>query len=163
MTFEELKKIFPSANIDEWHQHSNGGGWVENTATVASSAYVGPDAQVYGEAQVCGEAQVYGDAQVYGKAQSSPTLDQSAKTECSTGPYLLLLKAQVLRETLSYFDGVKGIDLDYSRYLKGMETATIEAIGNTETLDHYLRESRRITLKEWLESLDWRHCTMDKK
>ena len=29
------------------HQHSNGGGWVADTATVADTAYVGPDAQVY--------------------------------------------------------------------------------------------------------------------
>ena len=54
------------------HQHSNGGGWVADTATVADTAYVGPNAQVYGEAQVFGEAWVYGEAQVYlswGRAQ----------------------------------------------------------------------------------------------
>lgn len=50
------------------HRHSNGGGWVANTATVADSAYVGPNALVYGKAQVCDTAQVYGNAMVYGHA-----------------------------------------------------------------------------------------------
>ena len=260
MTFDELKKMFPDATPETWHQHKNGGGWVENTATVADSAYVGPDAKVcgnalvygnakvcgnawvcgnakvygnarvydkalvcgnalvYGNAKVCGnalvcdiakvcgearvydKALVYGDAQVYGNAkvcgnalvcgyalvcgnalvcgearvcddalvydsepQNSPTLDHSPKAECITGPYLLLLKAQVLREMRSYFDESQGMDPQYSNYLEGLESATIQAIGDAETLDHYLQESRRITLKEWMDSLDWRHCTMDKK
>ncbi len=34
------------------HYHSNGGGWVDNTATVAATAYVGPNARVLGYAQV---------------------------------------------------------------------------------------------------------------
>ena len=254
MTFDELKKIFPAATPNTWHQHKNGDGWVQDTATVADSAYVGPDAQVYGNAkvygnaQVCGnalvcdDAKVYGNAQVYGYAlvygnalvcddakvygnarvygnalvcddakvygnarvygnakvydnaqvyadarvcdnarvygdakvcddalvydsepQNSPTLDHSPKAECITGPYLLLLKAQVLREMRSYFDESQGMDPQYSNYLEGLESATIQAIGDAETLDHYLQESRRITLKEWMDSLDWRHCTMDKK
>ena len=33
------------------HKHSNGGGWVADTATVAASAFVGPDARVYGGAR----------------------------------------------------------------------------------------------------------------
>ena len=212
MTFDELKKIFPAATPNTWHQHKNGDGWVQDTATVADSAYVGPDAQVYGNAkvygnaQVCGnalvcdDAKVYGNARVYGNAkvydnaqvyadarvcdnarvygdakvcddalvydsepQNSPTLDHSPKAECITGPHLLLLKAQVLREMRSYFDESQGMDPQYHNYLEGLESATIEAIGDAETLDYYLRESRRITLKEWMDSLDWRHCTMDKK
>jgi hypothetical protein len=38
------------------HKHSNGGGWVADTAFVAETAYVGPDAQVYGTALVSGAA-----------------------------------------------------------------------------------------------------------
>ena len=53
---------------EEQHQHSNGGGWVANTAVVAASAYIGPDAWVSDNAQVCDNAWVYGDAQVYGDA-----------------------------------------------------------------------------------------------
>ena len=34
------------------HQHSNGGGWVADSATVANTAYVGPAAVVTGKARV---------------------------------------------------------------------------------------------------------------
>lgn len=57
------------------HRHSNGGGWVADTAKVDASAHVGPDAKVYGYAHVSGNAHVYGNAcvsgyaQVYGDAQ----------------------------------------------------------------------------------------------
>ena len=43
------------------HRHSNGGGWIADTATVADTAYVGPDAQVYDNAWVYGKARVYDD------------------------------------------------------------------------------------------------------
>ena len=72
-----------------WHRHSNGGGWVEDTAQVSGDAQVYGDAWVYGNAlvsgnaqvsgnalvsgnaQVSGDAQVYGDAWVYGRARVS--------------------------------------------------------------------------------------------
>lgn len=50
------------------HQHSNGAGWVADTATVDDSAYIGPDALVYGNAWVCDHAWVYGNAQVFDNA-----------------------------------------------------------------------------------------------
>lgn len=56
-----------------WHRHPNGGGWVEDTAHVADTAYVGPDAEVYGSAWVSGWAQVYGSSEVYGSAWVSET------------------------------------------------------------------------------------------
>ena len=71
MTWQEIKKIhtwLPETS-ENWHQHENGGGWVENSTHVAFSARVYSKALVYGEALVCGEAQVYGEAQVCGKAQ----------------------------------------------------------------------------------------------
>ena len=37
------------------HRHSNGGGWVADTATVADTAYLGPTAHVYGNARVYGD------------------------------------------------------------------------------------------------------------
>jgi hypothetical protein len=40
------------------HWHSNGGGWVDNRATVAATAYVGPRAAVYGTSTVSGNARV---------------------------------------------------------------------------------------------------------
>lgn len=56
---------------DEQHQHSNGGGWVANTAKVDKSVYVGPHALVYGQAELTGKVRVEGTAQVSGKAQLS--------------------------------------------------------------------------------------------
>ena len=57
------------------HQHSNGGGWVADTAYVDVAAYIGPDARVtgnacvYGNAEVSDNAWVFGDARVTGNAQ----------------------------------------------------------------------------------------------
>ena len=62
MTIEQLQEQFPSATAETWHQHSNGGGWVENTAIVEVTA------QVSGNARVSGDARVYGYARVYGNA-----------------------------------------------------------------------------------------------
>jgi carbonic anhydrase/acetyltransferase-like protein (isoleucine patch superfamily) len=46
------------------HWHSNGGGWVSDSATVASTAYVGPRAAVYGTSTVSGNARIEGMAWV---------------------------------------------------------------------------------------------------
>jgi hypothetical protein len=40
------------------HWHSNGGGWVDNRANVAATAYVGPRAAVYGNSTVSGNARI---------------------------------------------------------------------------------------------------------
>ena len=57
------------------HQHKNPrgslGGWVADTAYVASSAHVGENARVYGKAQVSGSARVTGTARVFGSASVS--------------------------------------------------------------------------------------------
>ena len=71
MTLDDLKKYFPNASLQNWHQHKNGGGWVENTAHVDDDARVSGDALVYGDARVSGAAWVSGDARVYGDAQVS--------------------------------------------------------------------------------------------
>ncbi|WKX14931.1 DUF6055 domain-containing protein [Streptomyces sp. NL15-2K] len=46
------------------HWHSNGGGWVDNRANVASTAYVGPRAAVFGNSTVTGNARIEGLAWV---------------------------------------------------------------------------------------------------
>ena len=77
-TFEELnQKLGGNEKSSDWHQHSNGEGWLHKSAKVEASAFVGPDAIVWGtvydNAQVSGNARVYGDAQVYGNAwEKSP-------------------------------------------------------------------------------------------
>ena len=51
MTLDKLQTLFPSATAGTWHQHVNPdgttGGWVQNTATVAPSAYISGDALVF--------------------------------------------------------------------------------------------------------------------
>ena len=51
-----------------WHRHPNGGGWVQDTASVDETAHIGPDAEVSVAARVSGNAQVSGTAQVSGNA-----------------------------------------------------------------------------------------------
>ncbi|MEV0389306.1 DUF6055 domain-containing protein [Nonomuraea sp. NPDC050643] len=46
----------PAPGNGRWH--SNGGGWVDNRANVAATAYVGPRAAVYGNSTVSGNARV---------------------------------------------------------------------------------------------------------
>ena len=50
------------------HRHTNGCGWVADTAYVSESAYIGPDARVYDSARVHGNAVVCDDAVVHGNA-----------------------------------------------------------------------------------------------
>ena len=50
------------------HQHSNGGGFVADSAKVDPTAYVGPNAMVLGNAQVLGKARVGDYAVVMGNA-----------------------------------------------------------------------------------------------
>lgn len=50
------------------HPHSNGGGWVANTACVAATVYVGPQARVFGEATVLDYAEIRDRAEVSGHA-----------------------------------------------------------------------------------------------
>ena len=69
MTLEQLQKIFPNATADTWHQHPNGGGWVQNTAKVAETAFLGKDAVVYGDAVVLWNSSISGKARVYGVEQ----------------------------------------------------------------------------------------------
>ena len=71
MTLSDLQFTFPDATEETWHQHFNGGGWVQNTATVDDTAFVGPGACVYGNARVSGNAWVHGNAKVSGYARVS--------------------------------------------------------------------------------------------
>ena len=78
-----------------WHRHPNGGGWVQDTASVAKTVFVGEgawvygNAWVYGDAVVCGDAVVYGDAEVYGGLWlQSPLYIQGSRyalTVCAPG------------------------------------------------------------------------------
>src|SRR6266568_1802344 len=64
--------IVDDSKPEDWHQHSNGKGWVYKTATVKESAYLHPTSIVYGNARVYGAARVYGNAWVSGNAWEFP-------------------------------------------------------------------------------------------
>ena len=56
MTFAELnKKLGGFEKESDWHQHKNGGGWLNKTAKVDATSYVGENAIVWG--MVSGNAQ----------------------------------------------------------------------------------------------------------
>ena len=61
--------------------HSNGGGFVADTATVDVGAYVGPQARVLGSVQVLGNARIEGRAVVQGSAtvQGDAVISSSAE------------------------------------------------------------------------------------
>ena len=84
-TLDEVMSIFPNTYRALWKQHTNGNGWVYDTAYVSDSSYI--EGLVYGYAQVYGYAWVYGKAQVYGDAWAeSPLYIQGTKhslTLCS--------------------------------------------------------------------------------
>lgn len=61
---EGYQSTFRAAYKTNGHTHSNGGGWVANTATVASTAYVGPNAIVLGTSNISGTARIDGFAWV---------------------------------------------------------------------------------------------------
>ena len=47
MTLEQLQEIFPNATFETWHQHPNGGGWVETSVKMAKHVFIGEDTLVY--------------------------------------------------------------------------------------------------------------------
>lgn len=52
-------------------RHTNGKGWIANTAVVEDSVYVGPRCQVYNNAYISGSVRLEGQARVYGSATVS--------------------------------------------------------------------------------------------
>lgn len=84
ISLDQLRAKLPWLTIkeDEWHQHPNGGGWVQNTAKVETTVFIDGDAWVYGDAQVYGNARVYGNAWVY-----SPLYIQGSRGAITTSSH----------------------------------------------------------------------------
>lgn len=61
---EGYQSNFRSAYKTNGHTHSNGGGWVSNSASVAASVYVGPNAIVRGSCNISGNVRIEGTAWV---------------------------------------------------------------------------------------------------
>lgn len=76
MIFEQLQEKIGQQDKTDWHQHSNGGGWVHKSATVDASAYIGENAIVLSGEDTCAlpytcalpSPQVSGNAWVSGDA-----------------------------------------------------------------------------------------------
>lgn len=65
MDFSYVLQNFRSdAKRRQWHHHPNGNGWVQNTATVANTAYVGVEAIVADHARVLNATRIEDRAQV---------------------------------------------------------------------------------------------------
>lgn len=60
--------MITNLKAEDQHQHTNGKGWVANTAKVADTVYVGPYAIVYGQAEVTDHVRIEDLAQVSGHA-----------------------------------------------------------------------------------------------
>jgi len=64
MTLETLQQLFPAATAETWHQHVNPdgtpGGWVNNQAQIAPTAFVSTNAVVPGEWATVGEGATVG-------------------------------------------------------------------------------------------------------
>lgn len=82
MTLLELQQVFPDASAETWHQHTNGRGWVENTATIEPTVYIGPNARVYGNARVYDDAWEKSPLQIQGTRHF---LNACAYTEIAIG------------------------------------------------------------------------------
>lgn len=78
------------------HQHSNGGGWVADTAKLSETAYVGLNAQVGGNARVAGNACVTGSAQVGGGewAESPPQMQVGRWYACMHSKEIIAIGCQ---------------------------------------------------------------------
>jgi hypothetical protein len=67
LQFSELaRRIHPAEGLvrKDWHQHSNGGGWVQKSAFVFLTAFVGPCAIVSGSARILDQASILDEASV---------------------------------------------------------------------------------------------------
>lgn len=117
------------------HLHTNGGGWVENSANVAFSVYVGPSAMVLGNAHLSGQVRVdqtaiVRDATISGSVNildnalvTGGTLDQHAVVKnqgfaenvTMTGNALIDMRARVSNYHLSGNIEVGGDVLVYNQ------------------------------------------------
>jgi len=120
--YNSKKKDFPGA------AHSNGGGWVSKTASVAATAFVGPNAQVLGSAKVTGTARIEdyaivtdqavisGNAVIKGnamvgstsKVRENATVEKSARVFSNSDIYGF---AQVTGSAIVYNSSISGYSI----------------------------------------------------
>ena len=66
MTIEQLKIYVPTATVETWHQHPNGGGWVHNTAVVPAPLKI-PANSFIGEWATVGKGAKVGEGATVGE------------------------------------------------------------------------------------------------
>ena len=91
------------------HRHSNGGGWVADTAQVLEAAYVCRNAQIFGYAHVSGNASVFEDARVYGNARVSGNASVFGNAEVSAQVYGIRRSDGYFFVYVNCADGIKRI------------------------------------------------------
>jgi len=140
--FQDGKGLVPAK------RHSNGGGWVADSASVADTAYVGPDAWVFGNAEVFGNARVFGNAKVsgnagvYGNAEVSGNAGVYGNAEVSDNARINHTPVQVTRSDGYTFIMVNCAD-DISRIIAGCRFFTYE-----EAIQHWNATRGGTTLGE---------------
>ena len=156
MTLEQLQQKFPHATEDTWHQHTNGSGWIQNTAQVASSVYVGPNALVYGNSRVSGNVWVSGDARVFGNAFVSGNSRVSGnvwvyENSLVSGDARVFGNAQVSGNTWVSGDSweTSPLQIQGTRHFLNMTTKSLLKIGcHSHTIQWWLDNYRIIGQKE---------------
>jgi NDP-sugar pyrophosphorylase family protein len=57
-TIEQIIERFPGTTPVDWHQHPNGGGWVQKSCVVAEGVFVGPDVIIGGAYGIKGNVRI---------------------------------------------------------------------------------------------------------
>ncbi len=121
--------------------HSNGGGFVANSATVNTTAYIGPAARVLDSAQILGNARIEGRAIISGNAVVQDNAIVSSSVEmidsASAEGFATVRDNVLMRNTSSVVDSGKlqGDTTVYNGYLVSGQamsfgTPLIETTGN---------------------------------
>lgn len=126
------------------HTHTNGGGWVANSATVASTVYVGPKAIVAGSSNLSGTVRVEGTARLE-SVTASGTVIFSGDCNVYGGTFAntaqitdgaVLVNSNVSGNTICR-DNAWGYGVTYSG--TGVVLGGDVEIGNCSTAGYYLQ------------------------
>ncbi|MEI3798428.1 MULTISPECIES: DUF6055 domain-containing protein [unclassified Chitinophaga] len=140
---EGYQSTYRAAYKTNGHTHTNGGGWVANSATVASTAYVGPKAIVLGNSVITGTAQITGNAWVE-NATVGNTVTISGNASVYGGSYtgsaVITENAVLTNCTVSGSANVKGDALEWGvTFGNGVVVGGDAEIGSCATNGTYLQ------------------------
>lgn len=140
---EGYQSTYRAAYKTNGHTHTNGGGWVANSATVASTAYVGPKAIVLGNSVITGTAQITGNAWVENATVGNTVTiggNASVYGGSYTGSAVITENAVLTNCTVSGSANVKGDALEWGVTFGNAVVVGGDAeIGNCATNGTYLQ------------------------